>query len=138
MEVLHTVQIWLSPNSSKYLPFLAGVRSCIQLYLQKVHRQSDLIFLTSHFSGKVMSCRPLQYWPEGSTVGLASIKGLKRCSQLLSLTPKTFQSCSISVSSVQLCKEEEMMTPWVSWYGMWPSRSPLMSLAQGSALVLGY
>lgn len=62
MQVLHIVQSWLSPNSSKYLPFLVGVRRCIQIYLRIVHTQSSMIFLIfSCFSGKVMSYRPLQY-----------------------------------------------------------------------------
>lgn len=39
MEVLHAVQVWLSPNTPKYLPFLEDVRSCIQIQLQKsTHR----------------------------------------------------------------------------------------------------
>jgi len=93
MKVLHTMQIWPSPNNSKYLPFLVGVRSCTQIYLWKIHTYSSLLFLIfSCFSGKVISYRPLQYRPEGSTLGLASIKGFKHCRHLLPLTPKTSQS----------------------------------------------
>ena len=141
MEILHTVQIWLSPSSSKYLPFLVGVRSCIQIFLpESPHIElSDLSNLLLFLGeGYVLQTSAVYFWPEGSTVGLASIKGLKHCSQLLSLTPKTSQSCLISVSSVQICKEEEITSPWVSCYGMWPSRSPLTSLAQGSAPMPGY
>lgn len=77
-----------------------------------------LLFLRE---GYVLQASAVYFQPKGSTVGLASIKGLKRCSQLLSLTPKTSHSCLISVSSVQIREEEKITTPWVSCYGMCPA-----------------
>lgn len=71
------------------------------------------------------------YWPRGITAGLASVTGLKCCSQPLLLTLQTPQSCLISVSSIQIREEEEITVPWVPCYGTWPSRSPRRSLAQG-------
>lgn len=89
---------------------------------------SNLLFLRE---GYVLQTSAVYFQPKGSTVGLASIKGLKCCSQLLSLTPKTSQSCLISVSSVQICEKEKITTPWVSCYGMYPADLLWQALPRG-------